>query len=91
MPRVMVPPTPGILCALGQLISDLRHDFVETHVIAYEAMTEAEASARIRRLTDRADTHLDHDGVAGKIARWKCASICATAASPLSCQSRSIP
>jgi N-methylhydantoinase A len=64
MPRVMVPPTPGILCALGQLISDLRHDFVETHVVAYEAMTEAEASARIRRLTDRADTHLKHDGVA---------------------------
>lgn len=63
MPRVMVPPTPGILCALGQLISDLRHDFVETHVIAYAAMSEAEASARIRRLTERADRHLDHDGV----------------------------
>lgn len=64
MPRVMVPPTPGILCALGQLISDLRHDFVETHVVPYAANSEAEAALRIKRLTDRADGHLDHDGVA---------------------------
>jgi len=64
MPRVMVPPTPGILCALGQLISDLRHDFVETHIAAHAQMSETEASARIARLTDRADAHLAHDGVA---------------------------
>lgn len=63
MPRVMVPPTPGILCALGQLISDLRHDFVETHIAAHAQMSEAEASARIARLTSRADAHLAHDGV----------------------------
>jgi N-methylhydantoinase A len=63
MPRVMVPPTPGILCALGQLISDLRHDFVETHVIAHAALSEEEAYARIARLIERADTHLAHDGV----------------------------
>lgn len=63
MPRVMVPPTPGILCALGQLISDLRHDFVETHVIAHAALSEEEAYARISRLIDRADGHLAQDGV----------------------------
>ena len=32
IPRLVIPPTPGILCALGQLVSDLRHDLVETHV-----------------------------------------------------------
>ena len=32
IPRILVPPTPGILCALGQLVSDLRHDVAETHV-----------------------------------------------------------
>lgn len=64
MPRVMVPPAPGILCALGQLISDLRHDFVETHIAAHAAMSEAEAAGRIARLAERADAHLAHDGVA---------------------------
>lgn len=28
--RVIVPPTPGLLCALGCLVADLRNDFVET-------------------------------------------------------------
>ena len=30
--RLIVPPAPGILCALGQLLADLRHDLVETHI-----------------------------------------------------------
>lgn len=63
MPRVMAPPTPGILCALGQLISDLRHDFVETYIAAHDALGEADASARIARLVERAEAHLAHDGV----------------------------
>ncbi len=37
MSRVAVPPAPGILCALGQLLSDLRHDLIETHIFRYAA------------------------------------------------------
>src|SRR5207244_6461489 len=29
IPRLLVPPTPGILCALGMLVADLRHDLVQ--------------------------------------------------------------
>lgn len=64
IPRVMVPPTPGILCALGQLISDLRHDFVETHIMPFETMGAAGAKALIDRLVARAHDHLGRDGVA---------------------------
>ena len=63
MPSVMVPPTPGILCALGQLISDLRHDFVETHVARFADLGEAGAAALIERLVLRATEHLAADGV----------------------------
>lgn len=63
MPRVMVPPTPGILCAMGQLISDLRHDFVETHIIPFARLGEKGALALIEALRARADAHLAEDGV----------------------------
>lgn len=64
IPRVMVPPAPGILCALGQLISDLRHDFVETCVVSHAQMTQAEALERLERLVARANANLERDGVA---------------------------
>lgn len=63
MPRVMLPPNPGILCALGQLISELRHEYVQTHVAAHAALSEAEVLALIGSLADRARRALDHDGV----------------------------
>lgn len=63
MPRVMVPPTPGILCALGQLISDLRHDFVETWIAGFDDLTPDETAGRINKIIARAHEHLAHDGV----------------------------
>lgn len=33
IPKVLVPPIPGILSAMGMLISDIRHDFVLTRII----------------------------------------------------------
>lgn len=63
MPRVMVPPTPGILCAMGQLISDLRHDFVETHVAAFADLGAAGALALIDRMVAGARGNLESDGI----------------------------
>lgn len=63
MPSVLVPPTPGILCALGQLISDLRHDFVETHIISYAELGEEGARGLIDRLVARAHESLAADNV----------------------------
>lgn len=63
MPSVLVPPTPGILCAMGQLISDLRHDFVETHIAAFDDLGATGAEALINRLIARADACLIEDGV----------------------------
>lgn len=63
MPKVMVPPTPGILCAMGQLISDLRHDLVETHISLFEELGERGAKILIDRLSARAESYLIADGV----------------------------
>ena len=61
--RLIIPPAPGILCALGQLLADLRHDLVETHIFAYASANAANASAIALRLSDAADRLLAADGV----------------------------
>jgi N-methylhydantoinase A len=61
--RLVVPPAPGILCALGQLLADLRHDLVETHIFPYYAENAARAVETAARLSDAADRLLEADGV----------------------------
>jgi N-methylhydantoinase A len=61
--RILVPPTPGILCALGMLVSDLRHDLVETHIRAFADFSFQRASEIVGRLRDRASGLLQEDQV----------------------------
>jgi N-methylhydantoinase A len=46
IPRLLVPPTPGILCALGMLVADLRHDLVRTHLATHAGLS-AEAGCAV--------------------------------------------
>jgi N-methylhydantoinase A len=62
--RLIVPPAPGILCALGQLLADLRHDLVETHIFAYTDGNASRADAIANRLAEEGDRLLAADGVA---------------------------
>lgn len=64
MRRLLVPPTPGILCALGQLVSDLRHDLLETHIGPLAAFEASRAQAIMRRLRERGHELLEADRVA---------------------------
>src|SRR4029453_18244574 len=61
--RVAIPPAPGILCALGQLLSDLRHDLIETHILPSSADAQERAEAIARCLVDAADRLLEADRV----------------------------
>jgi len=45
IPRLLIPPTPGILCALGMLVADLRHDLVQTRLAAHADLSVEEAQA----------------------------------------------
>jgi N-methylhydantoinase A len=61
--RLIVPPAPGILCALGQLLADLRHDLVETHFLPLSPDSADRASAIAAQLGEVADRLLAADGV----------------------------
>ena len=63
IPRLIVPPAPGILCAMGQLIADVRHDLVETHILPHEQETGQHAAAIASRMRDAAERLLAADGV----------------------------
>lgn len=66
MKEILVPPAPGILCAQGLVVSDLKEDFVRTR---RTPVTAAEAPAMtkvIAELSAEADRWLDTEGVAAK-------------------------
>jgi N-methylhydantoinase A len=64
IPRLLIPPTPGILCALGQLVSDLRHDLIETHIGPHAAFDGVSVEKVLNQLRAHGNELLAADGVA---------------------------
>jgi N-methylhydantoinase A len=61
---VLVPPAPGLLCAIGDLVADFRDEFAQTH-IRLLSETEPEDVARIlEELGGRANAWLESEEIA---------------------------
>jgi N-methylhydantoinase A len=63
IPRLLVPPTPGILCALGMLVADLRHDLVRTHLAPHADLSAEAARAVLDPMREEAQRLLAADRV----------------------------
>ncbi len=61
--RVIVPPSPGILCALGCLVADMRADFVQSIWHEADDMADGDIQAIYAALEDRARGWLDDQQV----------------------------
>jgi N-methylhydantoinase A len=67
IPRLLVPPSPGIGCAMGLLETDVVHVYMQSAISRIDATDPAELESAFRRLVDRAlgDTRQegfsDHD------------------------------
>src|SRR6476619_4631710 len=62
---VVVPPAPGVLCAIGGLVADFRDEFAQTYI---RVLSEAEPDEVARLLDDlgaRADEWLESEGIPG--------------------------
>ena len=60
---VLVPPAPGLLCAIGDLVADFRDEFAQTYI---RVLSEAEPDEVARLLDDlgaRADEWLESEGI----------------------------
>jgi len=60
---VIVPLVPGVFSAWGMLLTDLRHDFVQTKVLPFEESSLGEVNAVYARLKERALETLRAEGV----------------------------
>jgi N-methylhydantoinase A len=69
MAGVVVPLYPGVYSALGLLISNVTHDFVQSKLAPLAAITPQEIEAEFARLETQARTELDEDGFAADATR----------------------
>ena len=70
--RILVPRNPGILCAMGLLLTDLRADFAATKLLPLDAAVLPEIETALASLAAQADAWFAHEGIAPadrKIAR----------------------
>jgi N-methylhydantoinase A len=63
MRRVLVPRNPGILCAMGLLLTDLRADFAATKLLPAAAGSVGEVAASFDGLATRAEEWFRHEGI----------------------------
>ncbi len=60
---VVVPPTPGVLCALGDATSPFRSEFAETYIGRFDQIGAHEIADRLAALETHANRWLDDEGV----------------------------
>lgn len=65
MPKVLVPPYPGMCSALGMLVADLRIDKVTTFPATSDRVTLTALEERLQALIAAASAELAHEGFAG--------------------------
>jgi N-methylhydantoinase A len=62
--RVLVPANPGILCAMGLLLTDLRADFALTRLLPATEASAAAVAEAFAVLAERADRWFEHEAIA---------------------------
>jgi len=60
---VIVPPSPGLLCALGDLVAGFRNEFAQTLIRLTEEATDEELQAILTELESRARAWMDAEGI----------------------------
>jgi N-methylhydantoinase A len=63
IPRVIIPPQPGHFSAVGMLMTDVRHDYVQTWVRDFQAIDAAEIEDLLGRLEDEGRATLRAEGL----------------------------
>ena len=61
---VLVPPAPGLLCAIGDLVADFRDEFARTYIRVLSEADPAEVSSILDELGGRAVAWLEGEGIA---------------------------
>jgi N-methylhydantoinase A len=60
---VLVPPAPGLLCAIGDLVADFRDEFAQTYIRLLSEADPGEVASLLDGLGNRADEWLESEGI----------------------------
>ena len=60
---VIVPPAPGLLCAIGDLVADFRDEFAQTYIRVLSEADPGDVSSILETLGARADAWLSDEGM----------------------------
>ena len=63
IPRVLVPPSPGLLCAFGLLVSDIRSDFAHTRLVEMDEASPETLADTFGRLQSEGDAWLVRESI----------------------------
>ena len=63
IPRVLVPPFPGLASAMGLLVSDLKRDYVQTRFADLEDVTASEVQERFEAMEAQARQEFEAQGI----------------------------
>src|SRR6187549_3311860 len=61
---VLVPPAPGLLCAIGDLVADFRDEFAQTYIRLLSEADSEDVAQILEGLGGRADDWLESEGIA---------------------------
>ena len=61
--KVLIPSNPGILCAVGLLVSDIRSDYVKTSISNFVSENIDRMNANFKELTDKGDAWLNEEKI----------------------------
>jgi N-methylhydantoinase A len=64
IPRVLVPPMPGVASAMGLLVADLRRDYVQSRFADLAGVTAGEVQRRFEEIEATARQELEGEGIA---------------------------
>lgn len=62
IPTVVVPLSPGVTCALGLLVTDVRHDYMQTYLTPIVGGRMDELASLLSQMLERAQSDLRADG-----------------------------
>ena len=63
---VLVPPAPGLLCAIGDLVADFRDEFAQTYIRLLSEADSEDVAGILDELGGRGDGWLESEGIASE-------------------------
>ncbi len=69
--QVVVPRVPGVFSAWGMLMTDLRHDYIQTKVVKFNLNTLKELLAIVEGMMEKASDQLTEEGISRKNVRFE--------------------